>query len=303
VPATYDVGDSIKLTFTVRDEAGALINATTAIVVTKPDSTTVTPAPTITNVSTGIYTAIVAPDQVGTWLYRWAATGAATTAEDGQFYVQLPVAANIYTTLAELKDALRIPLTDSDLDSVFDAAILAVSREIDQHCGRHFYKLTETRTLIPTDRYRLNLGEFNDLVSVTTLKTDASGDGTFETTWTTADYQLLTAAGTPNINAGPEPRPYTQVRAIGTQTFPCAWAWNSRTDRVEITGTWGWPAIPVPVREACKLLAVESGKLLREAPFGVAGFGEFGVVRVRDNRKAMAYLAPYRRGLAAVPVA
>jgi len=303
VPATYDVGDSIKLTFTVRDEAGAFINATTAIVVTKPDGTTVTPAPTITNVSTGIYTAVVAPDQVGLWLYRWAATGAATTAEDGQFYVQLPVAANIYTTLAELKDALRIPLTDTDLDSVFEAAILAVSREIDQYCGRHFYKLTEPRTLVPTDRYRLNLGEFNDLVSVTTLKTDASGDGTFETTWTTADYQLLTANGTPNINAGPEAKPYTQIRAIGAQTFPCAWAWNSRTDRVEITGTWGWPQVPVDVREACKLLAVESGKLLREAPFGVAGFGEFGLVRVRDNRKAMAYLAPYRRGLAAVPVA
>ncbi len=303
MPATYDVGDSIKLTFTVRDEAGALINATTTIVVTKPDGTTVTPAPTITNVSIGIYTAVVAPDQVGTWLYRWAATGAATTAEDGQFYVQLPVAANIYTTLAELKDALRIPQTDTDLDSVFNAAILAVSREIDQHCGRHFYRITEPRTLVPTDRYRLNLGEFNDLVSVTTLKTDASGDGTFETTWTTADYQLLTANGTPNINAGPEAKPYTQIRAIGAQTFPCAWAWNSRTDRVEITGTWGWPQVPVDVREACKLLAVESGKLLREAPFGVAGFGEFGVVRVRDNRKAMAYLAPYRRGLAAVPVA
>ncbi len=169
--------------------------------------------------------------------------------------------------------------------------------------AEHFYKLTEIRTLIPTDQYRLNLGEFNDLVSVTTLKTDASGDGIFETVWTTGDYQLLTANGTPNVNAGPEAKPYTQIKAIGAQTFPCAWAWNSRADRVEITGTWGWPQVPVGVREACKLLAVESGKLLREAPFGVAGFGEFGVVRVRDNRKAMAYLAPYRRGLAAVPVA
>ena len=301
MPASYDLGDSVLLTFTVRDLAGALINATVVLTLTKPDGSTSTP--TVANPSTGTYTATVAVDQTGLWLYRWAATGAATTAEDGHFFVAAAAATNVYTTLPELKDALRIPLTDTDLDSVFEAAILAVSREIDQHCGRHFYKLTEPRTLIPTDRYRLNLGEFNDLVSVTTLKTDASGDGTFETTWTTADYQLLTASGTPNLNAGPEPKPYTQIKAIGTQTFPCAWAWTGRTDRVEITGTWGWPAVPVGVREACKLLAVESGKLLREAPFGVAGFGEFGVVRVRDNRKAMAYLAPYRRGMAAVPVA
>ena len=308
MPATYDIGDSVKLIFTVRDENDALINATTAIVVTKPDGTAVTPAPTINNPSTGLYNAVVAVDQAGTWLYRWTATGAATTAEDGQFYAQVNAAANVYTTLAEIKDALRIPQADTDLDSVFEAAILAVSREIDQHCQRHFYRITEPRTFTPTHRWCLKLGEFNDLVSVTTLKTDATGDGTFETTWQATDYQLLTTTGSPNVNAGPEPRPYGQVRAVGNQVFPCSYSWygygiGMRADRVEITGTWGWPTVPVDVREACKLLSVESGKLLREAPFGVAGFGEFGVVRVRDNRKAMQYLAPYRRGMAAIPVA
>lgn len=304
MPATYDVGDSIKLTFTVRDEAGALINATTTIVVTKPDGTAVNPAPTISNPSTGAYTAVVAPDQVGTWLYRWTATGAATTAEDGQFFVEQAAAANVYATLAELKDALKVSQTDTDLDGVFTAAILAVSREIDNWCGRHFYKITEPRTFTPTNYWCLKLGEYNDLVSVTTLKTDASGDGTFETTWQTTDYQLLTATGSPNPNAGPEPKPYGQIRAVGAQTFPLTYSYSlMRADRVEITGTWGWPQVPTDVREACKLLAVESGKLLREAPFGVAGFGEFGVVRVRDNRKAIQYLNPYRRGMAAIPVA
>src|SRR6266498_4070391 len=306
--STYDQGDAYQLPYTLTAADPLFTNwagVTITTTITRPDGTTDTPTVTPGTPAgpTRTYTAVGACTQVGTWTYRFVATGALTESEDGQFYVEPLVTDRVYTTLPELKDALRIPQTDTDLDSVFNAAILAVSREIDQHCGRHFYKLTEPRTLTPTDRYRLNLGEFNDLVSVTTLKTDASGGGTFETTWTTADYQLLTASGTPNINAGPEAKPYTQIRAIGAQTFPCAWAWTGRTDRVEITGTWGWPAIPVPVREACKLLAVESGKLLREAPFGVAGFGEFGVVRVRDNRKAMAYLAPYRRGLAAGPVA
>src|SRR6266498_3932793 len=233
----FNIGDAVPLVYTINAVA------TVVLTVTDPDGTVTTPATVQGGSGTQItYIANVPATKAGTWLYRFAATGTVTDAEDGQFQVIPAAATNVYATLPELKDALRIPQTDTDLDSVFNAAILAVSREIDQHCGRHFYKLTEPRTLTPTDRYRLNLGEFNDLVSVTTLKTDASGDGTFETTWTTGDYQLLTASGTPNVNASPEPKPYTQIRAIGAQTFPCAWAWTGRTDRVEITGTWGWPA-------------------------------------------------------------
>ncbi len=311
--STYDQGDAYQLPYTLTAADPLFTNwagVTITTTITRPDGTTDTPTVTPGTPAgpTRTYTAVGACTQVGTWTYRFVATGALTESEDGQFYVEPLVTDRVYTTLPELKDALRIPQTDTDLDSVFDAAILAVSREIDQHCGRHFYKLTEPRTLIPTDRYRLKLGAFNDLVAVTSLKTDASGDGIFETVWTAGDYQLLTDAGTPNVNAGPEAKPYTQIRAVGALMFPGGlgfpwFNWMGRTDRVEITGTWGWPAVPVGVREACKLLAVESGKLLREAPFGVAGFGEFGVVRVRDNRKAMAYLARYRRGLAAVPVA
>src|SRR6266498_722731 len=106
MPASYDLGDSVLLTFTVRDIAGALIDATVALTVTKPDGATATPTPT--HPSLGTYTATVAVDQTGLWLYRWAATGAATTAEDGQFFVAAAAAINVYTTLPELKDALRI---------------------------------------------------------------------------------------------------------------------------------------------------------------------------------------------------
>jgi hypothetical protein len=306
--STYDQGDAYQLPYTLTAADPLFTNwagVTVTTTITKPDGTpdtpTVTPGTPVANVRT--YLAVGSCSQPGTWTYRFVTTGALTESEDGQFYVEPLVTDRVYTTLPEIKSALQIPLADTSLDAVFTSAILAVSREVDQHTGRHFYKLTEARTLVPTDRYCLKLGGFNDLVSLTTLKTDASGDGTFETTWQAGDYQLLCADGSPNVNAGPEARPYTQIRAIGAQTFPVPYSWTGRTDRVEITGTWGWPQVPVNVREACKLLAVESGKLLREAPFGVAGFGEFGVVRVRDNRKAMQYLAPYRRGLAAVPVA
>lgn len=308
--STYDQGDAYQLPYTLTAADPLFTNwagVTVTTTITRPDGTADTPTVTPGTPAgpTRVYTAVGACSQVGIWTYRFVASGALTESEDGQFYVEPVVTDRVYATLPELKQALLIPQTDTSLDPVFGSAILATSREIDQWCGRHFYKITEARTLVPHDPWCLKLGEFNDLVSITTLKTDASGDGTFETTWQTSDYQLLTASGSPNPNAGPEPKPYGQIRAIGAQTFPRFYSYGlgQRTDRVEVTGTWGWPQVPVDIREACKLLAVEAGKLLREAPFGVAGFGEFGVVRVRDNRKAMGYLAPYRRGMAAAPVA
>jgi hypothetical protein len=48
------------------------------------------------------------------------------------------------------------------------------------------------------------------------------------------------------------------------------------------------------VKQACLLLAAEILKL-KDAPFGVAGFDGFGVVRVGQNRRATALLGPYRR--------
>jgi hypothetical protein len=61
---------------------------------------------------------------------------------------------------------------------------------------------------------------------------------------------------------------------------------------VEVTGVFGWPAVPAPVVQATMLVASELFRL-RDAPFGVAGFGEFGAVRVRENPKVAALLDPY----------
>jgi hypothetical protein len=299
VPASYDLGDSVLLTFTVRDIAGALIDATVVLTITKPDATTSTP--TVSHPSLGTYTATIAVDQVGLWLYRWAATGAATTAEDGQFYVQPAATAQVYTTLPELKASLSIPQTDTVDDDDLQDAILTASRAVDGDCQRTFYKTTETRTLTPTDRWHLRLGPYMDLVSVTTLKTDADGDGTFETTWATTDYQLLTGDGTPNVNAAPEPRPYRRIKAIGTQTFPWLWQWHlGRNDLVQINGVWGWPQVPDRIRRATRMAAAEVFKL-NSAPFGAIGMADLGIIRVRANPKYQALISTYQ--LYPVPVA
>jgi hypothetical protein len=201
---------------------------------------------------------------------------------------------NLYATAEELK--ARFGLPDNLEDTLIESALDAESREIDQHCQRIFYITgSTTATFVAKDRYRLKPADTDvwvgDIVTITSLKTDAAGDGTFETTWTASDYQLWPV----NAANGPEARPYTELRAVGAQTFPVPYSRSQRLNRVQITGTFGWPTqVPSAVRDACLILAAESFKL-KDAPFGVAGFGEFGVVRVRDNPKAAKKLYPYVR--------
>jgi hypothetical protein len=282
-----DIGDAVPLVYTIADAA------TVILTVTAPDGTTSTPSLTSSGAApTVTYSGDVLVDQSGTWLYSFAATGTITDAEDGQFYVQPAATTNVYTTLPELKVALDIPAANTTLDDDLQDAILVASRAVDGDCQRHFYQVSETRTLEPHDWYKLRLGPYMDLVSVTTLKTDASGDGTFETAWAATDYQLLCADGTPNRNAGPEQRPYQRIKAIGTQTFPLPVGWSAmRTDLVQIDGVWGWPQIPDRVRRATRLAAVE---VFKYPAFGAQGMGELGIIRVRENSRYWSLIGHYR---------
>jgi len=293
---SYDLGDAVPLIYTIS------ATASVTLTVTAPDGTVSTPGLTQGGAPPKVtYTADVPATQAGTWRYRFVATGAVTDAEQGQFYVQADVDSHVYTTLPELKTALSIPATDTADDDDLQDAILAASRAVEGDCQRHFYRVTETRTLEPTGRHRLRLGAYMDLVSVTTLATDPGGDGTFETVWAAGDYQLLCADDTPNTNAAPEPRPYRRIKAVGAQTFPAPRGWGAaRTDLVQVAGVWGWPAVPDRIRRAARMAAAEAFKL-RDAPFGVAGFGELGLIRVRDNPKYLRLIADYR--LLPVPVA
>jgi hypothetical protein len=295
----YEIGKAVPLVYTINQAA------TVVLTVTAPDGTQSTPSLTQTGSPPAVtYTGAVLADQAGLWRFRFVATGAVTDAESGHFHVQPAVGMNVYTTLPELKAALSIPTSDTqDDDDLFDA-ILVASRSVDGDCQRHFYRVTEPRTLEPgIDLWRLRLGPFNDLVSVTSLKTDASGDGVFETTWTAGEYQLLCADGTPNTNAGPEARPYQRIKAIGGRSFPRpSWAGGARSNLIEITGVWGWPAVPDRIRRAARMMAAEVFKL-RDAPFGATSVADLGIIRVRENPKYQALIRDYRLVEAAVPMA
>lgn len=63
---------------------------------------------------------------------------------------------------------------------------------------------------------------------------------------------------------------------------------------MRISGVWGWPAVPDAVKAACRIQVSRVFKRA-DSPLGVAGFGEFGVVRVsRLDPDVESLLAPYR---------
>jgi hypothetical protein len=109
---TYDVGDAVRLSTTVTDVDGVATAATMALLVTKPDGTTTSPA--ITSPSTGVYRATVTADQPDTWHYTWTASGAVVAVEHGQFTVT--ARRTLFASLEDLKRQLNIPATDTTQD-------------------------------------------------------------------------------------------------------------------------------------------------------------------------------------------
>lgn len=191
-----------------------------------------------------------------------------------------------YATLTQLKSYLKI--TDADDDSELTDALASASKGITKFCGRQFNKETSAtaRTYRPTHAGLAMVDDFHTTTGLVIATAD--DDGVFDTTWTSADYELEPFNG---VRDGEPGWPYWKIRVVDSSalSFPLA----SRAT-LQVTAQWGWAAVPAPVKQACLILAAETFKL-KDAPFGVAGFGDFGAVRVRDNPMAKAKLIPYRR--------
>jgi hypothetical protein len=170
---------------------------------------------------------------------------------------------NGYATLAEAK--ARLSVSDDADNTALEQIVEAVSRLIDAYCSRCFYVDSADATRYFTPEYSDRL-EADDLVSVTSLTVDEDGDRTYERTWATTDYDLIP------FNAALLGEPYTalELPPTGRYAFPVG-----RAKSVKIVGKWGYPAVPVTVREACLLQTARLFKR-KDAIFGVAGPGELG---------------------------
>lgn len=195
---------------------------------------------------------------------------------------------NAYTSVAAVKAHLRIP--DGGEDGTLEEIATGCSRALDQWLGRRFFAATETRTYTARDAYRLLLDQ--DLRSITTLKTDEGGDRTYEYTWSSStDYYLSPA------NAVADGLPYGEIevdRVNGRYTFP-----RGIQRGVEVVGSWGYCATgshPAPIERALLLLI---GRIYKrgDAPLGVTGSTEMGLIRIGTDRDIQDWIWPYSRRL------
>lgn len=166
---------------------------------------------------------------------------------------------NGYCTLAELKARVNIPTEDTADDTILEAIITATSRQVDDVCRRRFYAAAETRSFTARRSTRLLV---DDLLGVSSLKTDADGDGTYEDTWT-ANTDFALAPYNAPLESQPQPYWEIQVRPSGRFCFPVGVHRG-----VEVVGSWGFSSsTPAVVKEACLHQAAMAYKAI-DAPTG-----------------------------------
>lgn len=209
---------------------------------------------------------------------------------------------NGYASAQELRDHFGDAGNKLTL-ALLERAINATSRAIDKFTGRRFWQdaVAVARVYRPQDAYEV----FVDDISTSTgliIKTDTTGDGTYDTTWAAADYQLEPL----NADLGDAAFAWESVAAVDDKTFPISAGDGTldtrgrvrrpvRRPSLQVTARFGWSAVPDDVNEACILRAAAIFKR-KEAIWGVAGFGRFGEIRItRKDPDVMDLLAPFRR--------
>lgn len=178
--------------------------------------------------------------------------------------------ANDYCTLEELKRALRI--TDNIDDTLLEGVIDAASRFVDGYCQRSFpvASATATRDYVPSARYEPLY--IDDATSIVSIKIDDDLDYSFATLLRAdIDYQLEPING----RASGIALPFSRIIPVEDGYWP---TWMNRAT-VRVEATFGWEAVPQPVRQATILQA--SRLFTRfDSPLGIAGFGDMGAMRV-----------------------
>ena len=173
---------------------------------------------------------------------------------------------NGYATLSDVKASLR--LTDNIDDALLNTAIESASRMIDGYTARTFSNAgTAVRNFAATDAINLII---DDAITVTEVaSTDEIGDS--YTIWKPTDYQLEPL----NSRSDGLYMPFTGIRAINDYLWPVV----DYQALVRITGTWGFPTVPIAIKQAT---IIQSSRLYKrlDSPLGVAGFGDMGAIRV-----------------------
>lgn len=178
---------------------------------------------------------------------------------------------NGYCGLLELQDALRIG--DTEDSEALVTAIAAASAQIDAMCGRTFGR-QETASTRDFEIFDPEYLLVDDIATDTGLTVNGE------------PYAGLFRLDP--LNALALGRPVTALRSEVGRLY--------RGEYVSLSAVWGWPAVPVAIRQATIILAGRYFKR-QDSLLGVAGFGDLGAVMVRNiDPDVEALVARYRRG-------
>ena len=195
-----------------------------------------------------------------------------------------------YASVAEATEWLGPDTISTNHGAALAVALETATIDINSYCGRTFTDAgsASARWFFPDGHRSVVVDDFSTTTGLI-VATDDNDDGTAETTWATTDYVLEPINGRRNGQTWP----YYTVRAVESRWFP--WLPSGRP-AVYVTARWGWATVPDAVKQATLIHAAAIFHR-RNSPQGVAGFGEFGAIRVRGGMDADAarLLTPYRK--------
>lgn len=173
---------------------------------------------------------------------------------------------------ADLKDYMRNEIVAVD-DVTYTLAASGATDSVQDHCGRQFAVAgsATARLYRPDNTDTLRIHDCTTITSVT-----ADGSVLSASDWQAEPLNHLSWDGVTV--------PYEQI--LRTSAL---WYLTTNTTTVSVTATWGWAAIPSRVTMAALIIGKDIIKQ-REVNSGVADFGQFGAVRVRENPIAMKLL-------------
>jgi hypothetical protein len=187
-----------------------------------------------------------------------------------------------YVDLSDVKDALGLDGDDARRDADLTGKILSASRMIDDFCGRYFGKAGADKDFVV--RVYDTTGPtlvIDDLVTLDSIEY-ASG-----TSWVAYDDSLVTLLPR-NAAVEVPPRPYTMLSRADGVSLP---------EVIRVTGEWGWPTVPQPIRDATIIQTVRLAKS-KDVSLGVVGGDSMmGVLRLSSSMHPDAALlcAPFQR--------
>ena len=152
------------------------------------------------------------------------------------------MALNLYLRPNDLKVDLQIDSSSTPTIAVLERMIERICRHVDRALNRRFYSETATVEFDGNGTAALRLVDYatepfrGDLISVTTLKVDTTGNGTFDTTLSSGtDYWL--DPKNPSTTFQPARR---ILIPVARSTAPSIGVWPGEQRRIQIAGKWGF---------------------------------------------------------------